>query len=64
MTLRQRANLISALIIAVGLALTAALYFLYKILFLFIIFIPPIIYRLLNKNAGRNGGPFDGSENV
>ncbi|MGA7160682.1 MAG: hypothetical protein WBZ48_06750 [Bacteroidota bacterium] len=59
MDIRQKTNLISALIIVISLALTFALYVFFKIFFLFIIFVPPVIYYLLKKkNNGNN--PFDG----
>ena len=64
MTLQQRANLISALIIVVSLALTVALYLFFKIFFLFIIFVPPIIYGLLKRKAGRAGSSLDDSDNA
>jgi len=64
MTIRQRANLISTLIIVVCLALTAALYLLFKIFFLFIIFVPPIIYRLLKRKGAHDGASFDDSEDA
>jgi hypothetical protein len=63
MNLRQRANLISTLIIIVSLAITVALYVFFKIFFLFIIFVPPVIYHLLKKRSNDNH-PFDGSTDV
>jgi uncharacterized membrane protein len=60
---RQRANLISGLIIAVSLAITIALYVFFKIFFLFIIFVPPVIYHFLKKRSS-NDNPFDGSNDV
>ena len=63
MNLRQRANLISTLIIIVSLAITVALYVFFKIFFLFIIFVPPVIYHFLKKRSSDNN-PFDGSTDV
>ncbi len=63
MNLSQRANLISALIIVVSLAITVALYVFFKIFFLFIIFVPPVIYHFLKKRNSDNS-PFDGSSDV
>jgi hypothetical protein len=63
MDLRQRTNLISALIIAIGLAITVALYVFFKIFFLFIIFVPPVIYHFLKKRSNSNN-PFDGHNDV
>ncbi len=63
MNIRQRANLISALIIVISLAITIALYVFFKIFFLFIIFVPPVIYHLLKKRSNDNT-PFDGSPDV
>ena len=63
MDIHQRANLISALIIAVSLAITAALYVFFKIFFLFIIFVPPVIYHFLRKRSS-NDNPLDGSNDV
>jgi hypothetical protein len=63
MDIRQRTNRISALVIVVSLAITVALYAFFKIFFLFIIFVPPIIYHFLKKRSGDNN-PFDGSTDV
>ncbi len=63
MNLRQRANLISSLIIIVSLAITVALYVFFKIFFLFIIFVPPVIYHFLKKRSSDNN-PYDGSTDV
>jgi len=60
---RQRANLISALIIVLSLAITVALYVFFKIIFLFVIFVPPVIYRFLKRGSG-NDNPLDGSPHV
>jgi hypothetical protein len=64
MTIQQRANFISGVIVVISLALTAAFYFLFKIFFLFIIFVPPIIYRLLKRKAANDGASFDDSEDA
>ncbi len=63
MNIRQRANLISALIIVVSLAITVSLYVFFKIIFLFIIFVPPVIYHFLKKRSNVNH-PFDGPTDV
>ena len=63
MNLHQRANLISSLIIIVSLAITVTLYVFFKIIFLFIIFVPPVIYHFLKKRSSDNN-PYDGSTDV
>jgi hypothetical protein len=45
------------------LAITVTLYVFFKIIFLFIIFVPPVIYHLLKKRSNDNH-PFDGSTDV
>jgi hypothetical protein len=61
MNIRQKTNLYSALIIVFSLAITVALYVFFKIIFLFIIFVPPLIYHFLKKRSGGdnslNGSP-------
>ncbi len=64
MDIRQKTNFISALIIVISLFITVALYVLFKIVFLFIIFVPPIIYYFLKKRTGHNRDPFNGRGNV
>ena len=51
------------MIIAISLAITVALYVFFKIFFLFIIFVPPVIYHFLKKRSSDNN-PFDGSTDV
>ncbi len=59
MDTQQKAYLISFVIVAASLATTVALYVFFKISFLFIIFVPPVVYKLLKKSGGNN--PADGS---
>ncbi len=64
MDLRQKTNFISALIIVISLFITVVLYVLFKIVFLFIIIVPSIIYYFLKKRTGHNGDPFNDRGNV
>lgn len=45
----QKAFVISLILLAVSIALSALLYFVFHIVFIFLIFIPPVIYYLLSK---------------
>lgn len=54
MTLEERSKLISVIIIIISLAITAVLYFVFNIIFLFVIFVPPLIYHLLKKRESND----------
>lgn len=49
MTKERKAMVISLSVLAVSLAISALLYFVFHIVFIFLIFIPPVIYYLLSK---------------
>lgn len=56
MEIEEKAKLISMLLFAVSIILAVILYFVFHILFIFIIFIPPVIYHFLKKREdhGQN----------
>jgi hypothetical protein len=49
MTNERKALAISLVLLAVSTAVSALLYFVFHIVFIFLIFIPPVIYYLLSK---------------
>jgi uncharacterized membrane protein len=56
MNLQQKTNAISVLILAVSLLIAAIAYFVFHIFFLFIIFVPSLIYYLLSKRRDASDG--------
>ncbi len=60
MDIRRKTNIISALILTGSIGISVILYFVFHIVFIFVIFIPPVIYYLLRKRE-RHGNE-EGSE--
>jgi len=56
MNVHQKTNAISVLILAASLLIGAIAYFVFHIFFLFIIFVPSLIYYLLSKRRDATDG--------
>jgi len=56
MDLQQKTNAISVLILAASFLIAAIAYFVFHIFFLFIIFVPSLIYYLLSKSSNASRG--------
>ena len=54
MDIQQKTKIVSLLVLVGSIALSAILYFMFHIVFIFVIFIPPVIYYFLKKRE-RNG---------
>jgi len=51
---KRKTNIISMLILIGSIAISAILYFMFHIVFIFVIFIPPLIYWFLKKRETHN----------
>jgi hypothetical protein len=56
MNLHEKTNAISVLTLAASLVISAIAYFVFHIFFLFIIFVPSLIYYLLSKRRDASDG--------
>lgn len=54
----RTANIISGIILIVSIVISLLLYFIFHIVFIFLIFIPPVIYYILTKRD-KNGSKTD-----
>ncbi len=64
MDLTRKTQLISIALVSASIALAVVLYLLFKILFLFIIIAPPLIYSFLRRRQGNGDGSIDGAHHV
>ncbi len=55
MNIHQKTTLVSAVIIVASLGISGVLYFVFHVFFLFIIFVPAVIYWLLQRRNGASG---------